>query len=225
MSIVGVFLWEPPGWKNISLVQLDHFPKKTGWTYKNTWNQHLDSTMGPISEKKLWKLSNSTLQKWSQSSSSLFAVIFGKKKPHLLLHQKTKMICDLFLCLQLGLWWNAGIGTWGWRNAKQKTTQRLDAVLAVTNPFLTAETPIDFLLYFLVLGVFFYIILYPNCHSEEPRVVRKNALCSVHRSNSNERRWFVLSVEPMAQALGRHGPHGPIRRHDSQRIGKHQIHL
>ena len=68
------------------------------------------------------------LSKNDASSSSFFLLSsLGCKKPSFLLHQKTKMICDLFLCLQLGLWWNAWIGTWGGRNANQKTTQQLDA--------------------------------------------------------------------------------------------------
>ena len=233
-------------WKSARLIEWSQGLNTTSWWFRHHWKTWVKMGIFPNFRGEHTKIleTSTWTQQWDpflKRNCENFQIVLSKndlnhlhhcllsslvkKKPHLLLHQKTKMICDLFLCLQLGLWWNAGIGTWGWRNAKQKTTQRLDAVLAVTNPFLTAETPIDFLLYFLVLGVFFNIIFYPNCHSEEPRVVRKNALCSVHRSNSNERRWFVLSVEPMAQALGRHGPHGPIRRHDSQRIGKHQIHL
>lgn len=45
-------------------------------------------------------------------------------------------------------------------------------------------------------------ILWP--HAEHPRVVRKKALCSVHRSNSRERRWFVLTkfkIESLTQSL------------------------
>ena len=165
-------------WKSARLIEWSQGLNTTSWWFRHHWKTWVKMGIFPNFRGEHTKIleTSTWTQQWDpflKRNCENFQIVLSKndlnhlhhcllsslvkKKPHLLLHQKTKMICDLFLCLQLGLWWNAGIGTWGWRNAKQKTTQRLDAVLAVTNPFLTAETPIDFLLYFLVLGVFFLI--------------------------------------------------------------------
>ena len=123
--------------------------------------------------------------------------------------QDTKMLCDLFFCLQLRLRGNVGIGTLGCRhrgcsfcmashvcsiadaltmwNASESAKCRMPSRKQLHCNVKLVDPRYPKVLRFWIIWWIWWV------DDEQPRVVRKKALCSVQRSNSKERRWLVLS--------------------------------